>query len=114
MFGIGTGELLIILVIALVIIGPHKLPELARILGKGLAEFRKAADDIKDSVSREIRIEEEKQKLLEVYNSPKVIQEEAKDQTESGELSRTAGIQDEIQEEKGTVPKDAEKTKDLL
>jgi len=50
MFGIGMQELLIILAVALIIIGPKKLPELARTLGKGLAEFRRATNDLKYSI----------------------------------------------------------------
>jgi Tat protein translocase TatB subunit len=49
MFGIGLPELLLILVVALIVIGPKKLPEVARTLGKGFAEFRRATDDIKES-----------------------------------------------------------------
>jgi Tat protein translocase TatB subunit len=47
MFGIGMTELLVILTIGLIVIGPKKLPELARSLGKGLAEFRRASTDIR-------------------------------------------------------------------
>jgi TatA/E family protein of Tat protein translocase len=47
MFGIGMTELLVILVIGLLVIGPKKLPELARSLGKGLAEFRRASNDMR-------------------------------------------------------------------
>ncbi len=48
MFGIGMPELLLILGLALIVLGPKKLPELARTLGKGLAEFRRATDELKD------------------------------------------------------------------
>jgi len=51
MFGLGAGELLIILVFALLFIGPKKLPELAKSLGKGLREFQKAKDDIMDHIN---------------------------------------------------------------
>jgi sec-independent protein translocase protein TatA len=46
MFGIGMPELMIIMALALVVIGPQKLPELARSIGKGLAELRRATDDL--------------------------------------------------------------------
>ena len=48
MFGIGMPELLLILGLALIVLGPKKLPELAKALGKGLAEFRRATDELKD------------------------------------------------------------------
>jgi sec-independent protein translocase protein TatB len=59
MFGIGMPELLLILALALIVLGPKKLPELARALGKGMAEFRRATDELKDELKQmEHEIEE--------------------------------------------------------
>jgi Tat protein translocase TatB subunit len=55
MFGIGLPELLIIAALALILIGPKKLPDLAKSLGKTLGELRKATDDVKETILEEIK-----------------------------------------------------------
>jgi len=71
MFGIGSTELVIILIVALVLIGPSKLPDLMKSLGKGISEFRRMSTDVKSTLEREIeradeakRIEETKKELF--------------------------------------------------
>jgi sec-independent protein translocase protein TatB len=53
MFGLGTAELLIILFIALVVLGPKELPKVARTLGRGIRELQRAKDDIKKNIEFE-------------------------------------------------------------
>ena len=61
MFGpIGMPELIIILVIALIIFGPRKLPELGRSLGRSLSEFRRASNELKNTLDDEIRQEQQR------------------------------------------------------
>ena len=57
---IGFPELLVIFVIALIVFGPRKLPELGRSLGKSLAEFKRASNELRNTLDEEIRIEERK------------------------------------------------------
>lgn len=72
MFGIGMPELAVILVVALIVLGPRRLPEMARALGKGLAEFRKVTGDVnkelqgaRDLIEREAREHERVQREVE-------------------------------------------------
>jgi len=60
MFGpLGFQEVLFILVLALLIFGPRRLPEIGRTIGKGMAQFRKASNDLKRSIESEISLEED-------------------------------------------------------
>jgi sec-independent protein translocase protein TatA len=63
MFGsIGMPELIIIFVIALIIFGPRKLPELGKSLGRSLNEFKKASNDLQNTLEQEIKLEEQKER----------------------------------------------------
>lgn len=78
MFGLGVGEILLILALALIFIGPERLPDLARSLAKGYAEFRRSFDEVKNSIEKDMRslnVEEhlrqgKKFDLDDVYKAP--------------------------------------------
>jgi Tat protein translocase TatB subunit len=55
MFGLGVGEILLILALALIFIGPERLPDLARSLAKGYSEFRRSFDEVKNSIEKDMR-----------------------------------------------------------
>lgn len=62
MFGpLGLPELLLIFAVALIVFGPRRLPEIGRTLGKALGEFKRATDELKNTIEREVAVEELKQ-----------------------------------------------------
>lgn len=65
MFGMSGTELIIILVLALLLLGPDKLPEVAKMLGKGMRDFQRATDDIKSTVESEFN------KMADIEPAPK-------------------------------------------
>lgn len=59
MFGsLGVSELILIFAVILIVFGPRRIPEIGKTLGKALGEFRKATDDLKNTIEREVRLEE--------------------------------------------------------
>jgi Tat protein translocase TatB subunit len=92
MFGIGMPELLVIFVIALIVIGPKKLPDLARALGKGMAEFRKATSEIKANLD----IEDELRGMEEdLADSVSGIIADASEQTYETEATAEGSLEDQ-------------------
>ena len=63
MFGIGTTEFILILIIVLIFLGPKKLPQIAKALGKGISEFKRASNEIRENLSNIDVEEEEKGKI---------------------------------------------------
>lgn len=62
MFGLSFGEIVIIAVLALVLLGPERLPDAAKTLGKAMRDLKRATDDLKDQIETEIYAEERKPK----------------------------------------------------
>src|SRR4030067_1241745 len=62
MFGIGFQEMLIILVVVLIFCGPKRLPDLAKSLGKGIAEFKKASEEVRKGIDEAVREAESEEK----------------------------------------------------
>lgn len=65
MWNIGFPELVVIFIVALLVFGPRKLPELGRSLGKSLAEFKRATNELKQSWEEEVRTEQEELKKIQ-------------------------------------------------
>ena len=71
MFNIGPGELIVILILALVLLGPEKLPEMARTVGKGMRELRRATEDLKDQVETEFyKLDDDKPPQAPIVRAP--------------------------------------------
>jgi sec-independent protein translocase protein TatB len=91
MFGVGGPELLIICVVALIVIGPKKLPELLRSLGKGVAEFKRVGNEVKSTLDEEVTKAESDARKKEVdaelarRKAQKAAAETAESSTEADE-----------------------------
>jgi TatA/E family protein of Tat protein translocase len=70
MFGLGIGEIVIILVLALILFGPKKLPEVAKQLGKGMRDFQKATEDLKGQFEKEFYADEAKKARPHIVPPP--------------------------------------------
>ena len=90
MFGIGMQELIIIAIIALIVVGPKKLPDLAKTLGKGFSEFKKATEGITDELKETLK-EDKKQDddgLKDSLLLKKIVEEETKPNSTNNEANK--------------------------
>ena len=95
MFGIGLPELILIMIVALLVVGPRKLPDLARSLGKALHDFKKMTDDVKQTFEEEVG------------------DKKAEEEVESGEGAEgVAKIYEETDSRQHSGPAPAEASKD--
>lgn len=82
--GLGVPELVVIFIIALIVFGPKKLPELGKSLGKGLSEFKRASNDLQRTLEEEVRLDDQRQRTPppappQIAASPETIHSPAKD-----------------------------------
>ena len=94
MFGIGMPEMLLILAIALIVIGPKKLPDLAKSLGRALREFKKATSELKDSLEIDSELQDVKKSFSDISSDIKDSLTE--DQKSSGRREQNQQADDQI------------------
>jgi Tat protein translocase TatB subunit len=106
MFGIGFPEILMVMVLALIVIGPKRLPDIARALGRGFTEFKRATDDLKTTFQDEVRTDEIRQQLIKEgkvtsSNNPytsgvgPTVGSESDEETETAEVQNSADQKDQ-------------------
>ena len=109
MFGIGMPEMLMILVVALIVIGPKKLPDLAKSLGRAMGEFRKATSELKESIDIDEDFGDLKKPFEDVYYPPETTVDKApeiKPVTDSGSVENS----DQAQDSETTISEPSEKS----
>ena len=71
MGSLGMQELIVIFILALIVFGPRKLPELGKTVGKGLAEFKRASNELRQTWEDEVRLDKEKEEVSEILKDGK-------------------------------------------
>lgn len=112
MFGIGMPELILILAIALVVIGPKKLPDLAKSLGRAMREFKRATSEFKESME----IDTELNEFKDVKKTFDDLSDEVKESIDSAKgfdsfndnVKETNDVAQEIEEKNSTLPPPSE------
>ncbi len=97
MFGIGLPEMIVILAVALIVVGPDKLPELARSLAKGIQELKKTIDQVKESINEEGNV------LGDVHHELKKTADDLQDHLLMDENGASGNDSDTAREENGDI-----------
>ena len=100
MFNIGISEFILIAIVALLVVGPSKLPELARTLGKAFGEFRRMADDMKESWQNEVtRDETEKEEPSNTSTEASLLKEQDQKPSHDASVDKPKeGVHEEVRE----------------
>lgn len=104
MFDIGFGELLLVAVVALVVLGPERLPKAARTLGTLLRRVRNGWESVRDEVEREIEAEEMKQKLKEAQDYMRQATRDVDEQVRNVDEQVREGVDSVREAAKGRMP----------
>ena len=88
MGSLGMQEIIVIFVLALIIFGPRKLPELGKTIGKGLAEFKKASNELKQTWEDEVRLDKEKEAISDIVKESTIQPSEILNDTNSSAESK--------------------------
>ncbi len=88
MFGIGLPELVVIFIVALIFVGPKKLPDLARTLARGMTEFKKAAEEVRENLDISGELTSEKEELVKDYEG---IVKDIRETTKSEKVEEKEG-----------------------
>lgn len=83
MFGLGVPELIVIFIIALVVFGPKKLPDLGKSLGRGIAEFKRATSEVKESIETEMRQAERAIEIEKIEERMKIAEDKPEAEQEA-------------------------------
>ena len=111
MFGLGMPEILLILAIALIVIGPQKLPDLAKTLGRAMGEFKKTAQEFKRSIDVETTVKDIKDINLPKTDLKDILKEaNTKEETVSSIRTDSAPNNPELKEDPGTMDQASGKT----
>lgn len=102
-FDISGGELMLILLVAFIVFGPSKIPEIARKIGRGMNEIRRASDEIKREITKETR---KVQNDLDVEGSPYKDIKQTTDDIRKDFEDVAKPFNDNINKPAGSVPKD--------